>query len=305
MRFPIQKFACWLARLGKEGRLFTVAGLASLTGLAQTEIRLTGSDLLGPEFGAAIEQFAREQEISVSAEFAGSRPGIEQLRQGEADVGLFALIPGEEPPGEPLLSRVIAYQAVVVVVPDALPLTEITHGQLHGIFAVGGTDSFSSWGALGLTGEWRTRAIAPHALAPTAGLVVPLVRRLIFQGAEFRPVVQLAADADQVAQRTRSADNSIALTVGWPAPDSGLRVLAVARSVTEPAYLPIPEHLELSYPLRLPLYLTIRPAAAPRLQAFLKFLLSAEGGAAFAQAHFQLLPEGPRNQLILELEVLR
>lgn len=295
-----------LARLGKQGRLLlAVAFCMGMAGFVRAEIRLTGSDLLGPEFGAAIERFSQEYEISVNADFAGSRPGIEQLRSGDADVGLFALLPGEVPPGEPLISRVIAYQAVVVVVPETLPLTEITHGQLQGIFALGGTDSLLSWGAPGLTGEWRTRAIAPHVLAPRAGLVLPLVRRLVFNGAEIRPVVKLAAGLEQLAQRTRSADNSIALTLGWPAPDSGLRVLAAARSVTEPAYLPTPEHLERSYLLRLPLYLTVRPAAAPRLQPLLKFLLSEEGGAALAKAHFQLLPEGPRNQLVLELEILR
>lgn len=275
----------------------------ALTGAAiAAEIRVAGSDLLGPAFSAAMEKFGRESGVTVTPLLNGTRPGLDRLRAGDADIGLFTLPPGEAAPGEPLLTRVIAYQPVVLVVPEKLPLTQLTLAQVRGIFAATGAENFTQWGELGLTGEWRTRTITIQAVEPRVALTLPLFRRLVLNNADLKPLASTAT-LERVLDRVRNSDNGIGLVPPVPGANSGLRALALAPSVRESAHLPTPENLhDGSYPLRLPLYVSFRREAAPRLQLFLRFLLSEECADALAQAHFLALPIDARNQLVFELE---
>ncbi len=276
---------------------------ATLAGAAQAaEIRVAGSDLLGPAFVAAVEKFGRENSVTVTSLLAGTRTGLDRLRSGDADIGLFALPPGEAAPGDPLLTRVIAYQPIVLVVSDNLPVTQLTLAQVRGIFAATGAENFTQWGELGLTGEWRTRAIAIQAMEPRAALTLPLFRRLVLNNADLKPLASTAT-LERVLDRVRTSDNGIGLVPAVPEANSGLRAVALAPSVRESAHLPTPESLhDGGYPLRLPLYVSFRREAAPRLQLFLRFLLGDECAEALAQAHFIALPIDARNQLVFELE---
>lgn len=286
----------------RHGFRLLLVSVAVVGAALAAEIRVAGSDLLGPAFVAAMEKFGRENGVTVTPLLAGTRPGLDRLRSGDADLGLFALPPGETAPGEPLLTRVVAYQPVVLVVPDKLPLTQLTLTQARGIFAATGAENFALWGELGLTGEWRTRTIAIQAIEPTAALTLPLFRRLALNHAELKPLASTAT-LERVLDRVRNSDNGIGLVPAVPDATSGLRAIALAPSVRESAHLPTAENLhDGSYPLRLPLYVSFRREAAPRLQLFLRFLLSDECAEALAQAHFVALPIDARNQLVFELE---
>lgn len=292
-------------RLERLRRLAVAAALlAGLTASAQ--VRVVGSDLVGPGFTAALEQFAKENSVEISLDLRGTRPGVELLTSARADLGLFLLPPGENPPGDAFVSRAIAFQPVAVVVPRGSPLTQLTHAQVRGVFAVGGASSVSTWGDLGLVGDWRARPLAAHALAPQVALTVPLARRLLFNGGELKPTVLLADDLAQLEQRVLAAPNTLGLSPAVPADDSPLRAVALAASVSEPAFTPSAENLAAgSYPLRLTLYLTLRRSSAERLLPLLRLILSDVGSDALTAAQLQPLPIGSRNQLIFELEELR
>ena len=146
---------------------FFTAALLTLVAPA-AEIRVTGSDLLGDSFTRAVAEYARQNDTVVKLDLRGTRPGRADLTAGRADVGLFLLPAGEPPPGDPLVSRVIAYQVAVVVVPVASPLRQVTTAQLRGVFALSAGDAFSRWGELNLIGEWTSRSIALRALSPAA-----------------------------------------------------------------------------------------------------------------------------------------
>lgn len=283
-----------------------LCALASAAGLGAAEtVRIVGSDLLGPEFAARLTRGAEEQEITLRFELVGTRPGLTRLQAGQADLGLFALPPGEVPPGDPLISRVIAVQPIAVVVPEAMPLTQITHAQLRGLFALGAAESISTWGDLGLTGEWRGRAVTGMVPAPEVTLTLPLAQRLLFPGMAPKPTVVQVPALDALPARLLAVGGGVALTPVVPAPGSGLRALAVAASLTEPALQPTPDNLQSGYTLRLPLYVTFRRDAAPHLLSVLRLLLGEEGSESLARAHFQPLPAAMRNRLLLELEELR
>lgn len=284
------------------GLLWALASAASPA--AAETLRIVGSDLLGPEFAARLTRSAEEHEIALQLDLVGTRPGLARLQTGQADLGLFALPPGEVPPGDPHISRVVAAQPIAVVVPEAMPLTQITHAQLRGLFALGAAESISTWGDLGLTGEWRGRAITVMTPSPDVTLTLPLAQRLLFPTFAPKPTVIQVPALDALPARLLATGGGLALTPVVPAPGSGLRALAVAASLTEPASQPTPENLQHGYTLRLSLYVTFRRDAAPRLMPLLRQLLGEEGTETLARAHFQALPAAARNRLLLELEGL-
>lgn len=289
------------------GRLFLLLAAAAgfVAPLCAAPLRVVGSDLLGADFAAAFARRAQADEREVTLELTGTRPGLARLQAGAADLGLFVLPPDEVPPGDPLLARVIAVQAVVVIVPESVPLTQLTLPQLRGLFAAGAAQNISTWGDLGLTGEWRSRAIVLLAPDPGAALTLPLARRLVFPGVELKPTVALVSALDALPARVLAAGGGIALSPAVPAPGSGLRALALAPSLTEPAYLPTPEHLHGGYALRLPLHVVFRRDAVPRLLPALRWLLGADLREALARAHFHVLPVPAGQQLLLDLEAVR
>lgn len=283
------------------GALFFLGGT-----LGGAEIRVVGSDLLGPGFKAAVAEFSRANETPVALDLRGTRPGLDALRAGRADIGLLIFPPGEAPPGDPFQPRPIGYQTLVVLVPVALPVTQITVDQLRGIFAKAVAIPLERWGDLGVTGDARVRAIAPFAIAPGNSLALPLFRRVVLQDSELKLTIEYEATVDQLLARLRKADNAIGLVPALPKTPSGLRILSVANSPSDPAFAPTPETLQAGdYPFRLPLYLVFQPTEAPRLLQFLKFLLSEECANRLRDAHFVPLPIATREQAGLEFEVLR
>jgi phosphate transport system substrate-binding protein len=142
-------------------------------------------------------------------------------------------------------------------------------------------------------------------LAPRAGLALPLFERLIWSGAAVDPGVEILADEGTLLARLRATPGALAITGALAESPAGVRVLALARSGTEPAHLPTPEALARGdYPLRMPLVVTFRRADVARLRPWLRYLLSAETAATLAPAHFVGLPATVRDQRLLELELM-
>lgn len=288
-------------------RLASVGCLGfALIAASAAEIHVVGSDLLGEDFARAVAQFSRQNDVAVKLDLHGTRPGVAELVAQRAEIGLWLLPPGENPPAEGLASRVIAYQVAVVMVPAASPLTQATVAQLRGVFSGKSGDTFTRWGELNLTEAWTSRPVVLRALRPGAGLAFPLFQQVILGGAGARPALEFAATPAAVAEQVRAGENSIGVTGLPPVEMPGLRVLSLAASPSDPAYGPTAENVHRGhYPLRMPLYVCFRRTAAPELQLFLKFLLSAEAAAALAPAHFLPLAPGARNQLVFELEEMR
>jgi phosphate transport system substrate-binding protein len=258
--------------------------------------------LLGVEFSKALYGFAGREGFSAALAFDGSRPGLDELKAGRAQLALCVLAPGEEQAVADFERVVVAYHRVVVLLPAAAPVEQLTVAQLAGIFGVGGPLSILEWGGLGAEGEWRAARVAPQVLAGGTGIVAEYFRHVVLEGRAWRPNVGRFDRLADLAASFGGESRAIALAptvlpAGGPA-----RIAAIAARAGEPAFLPTPQNLHSGdYPLRLPLVGVFRREAADTVRPLLRFLASDDAAAAFEQAQVAPVPAAVRRQRLAAL----
>jgi len=286
------------------GSLFALA-LAGSVSAAAAEIRVVGCDLLGPDFAAALRAHAQRCEVDLTLALEGSHGGRARFEAGAADLALLVLRPEEMPPAPPHRGVPLGYFTTIVLVPAASPLTEISLGELAGIFGADTPADHSRWGDLGLGGEWTARAIGPQALAPEAGLSSALFRHHALGGGVFKTVVDRPESTAALMRKLAADPGGIALAGAAPRPDEGgANVLRVSRGDADVAFGPTPENVHAGdYPLRLTLWLAVRRefADAGGLD-LVRFLLGDESARQLERAQVLPLTRPVREQLRFETE---
>jgi len=288
-------------------RFVTLSALVVTLSLSalRADVRVVGSDLLGREFSDALSAYSKRNDMGVTLDLAGSESGMDRLRAGTADLGIILLGPGEKKPEAPFVVIPAAYQTAVVVVPTALPLTQITFDQLNGIYADGADSSIKRWGDLGVVGDWAGRSILPSITGPGGGLSYDLFRYTVLRAPALKPTVSVQDGVDATLQRIIGAEGGIAIMPLLPDGEPGLKALAVARGATDVAFGPTAENLQSGdYPIRLPVYFVFRKSSAKQLQLLLRYLLSEDAVPLWKSARLVPPPIQVRNQQIFDLEVL-
>ncbi len=207
--------------------------------------------------------------------------------------------------------------ALGVYVNAANPLDRITLQQLDAIYSAerrrGHASSVTTWGDLGLKGEWATRPIAAYIHRLPNGIDY-FIQKVVNAGAEFRPsVVQLPMrrgklGPDEVIAEA-VAQNPAAIGFGCLGTIiPGMKAIALAETAAGPYYAGTLEEVKsLAYPLARPIYMIIdrAPGTAlpPKLDEFFRFILSREGQAAIVDADGWL--PLPANLAAVEREKLR
>jgi phosphate transport system substrate-binding protein len=193
----------------------------------RAEIRLVGSDLLGPGLDALLEDYARRTGTRLATDFAGSQPGWLQLQDGYADLGVLAFPPGQARPAEPYVCLPLAYHVTFVLVPESLPLGHLSWPSLAGIFGISGAGHVGRWGELGLSGGWTARAVKPRVCEDDGGLSAALFRHLVLQDGDFQPAVVRCENLEALLGDLAPAGaGGIALAPVPPPAGSGLKALA-------------------------------------------------------------------------------
>lgn len=269
------------------------------------EVRVVGSDLFGPKFSAALTAHAKRNELDLTLALAGSRVGLEQLKNGQADLGVVVFAPGEQPPGPPFVSLPVAYHTTVVVVPASVPVTQITFGQLNAIYGDDAQSGVRRWNDLGVTGEWAHRNILPNIPGPGGGITFDLFRYTVLTAPKLKPTVSVQAGLAETLTRIRGEEGGMAILPLLPPEQPRLKTLLVARDAKEVAFGPTPENIHSGdYPIRLPVYVVFRKEDAKRMQPTLRYLLSEDAVPVWDSVHLVPLPIQARNQQIFDLEVL-
>ncbi|MFI5335716.1 MAG: PstS family phosphate ABC transporter substrate-binding protein [Opitutales bacterium] len=242
---------------------------------------------------------------------------VEPLARGEVQVAPFAreLFPAERARftalagGAPLVVPVATgsratkggTHAIVIFVNARNPLRRLSLPQLQAIFARGG--SITTWGQLGLTGEWAARKITLHGMrvrrdtGNPPGIVNFLDARLLAGRAWREDLVEHTdvpggAQALEQIVRAVAADETALGYSGFAYAVPGVEPLALAETETGPYFAgTAAEIARREYPLSRTLYLVARPDSGPATQAFLDYVRSPEGQRAIgrdAQGFFPL-----------------
>lgn len=198
--------------------------------------------------------------------------------------------------------------AIAIFVHGRNPLTRVSLDQLREIFARDGR--ITTWGQLGLTGEWATRKIALHGMVvrretgDPPGVVNFLEQRLL-AGRGWRPGVVAHADAPRGPQglelivRAVAADEAALGYSGFAYAQPGAKTLALSETETGPFFAGAADEVgRRAYPLTRTIYLCVGRPAAEATREFVRHVLSPAGQRALEadpQGFFPL-PGGAEDQ---------
>ena len=193
--------------------------------------------------------------------------------------------------------------ALAIFVNQENPLTELTLAQLEEIWSKDG--KLTTWGQLGLTGEWADQRISLYGLNLPNGIAT-FFAEATMHSLDFRPEIATRA-TDRTGKVVVRALSGMVTGVGadryglcYAGPNNaqpGTKILAIAPQSGAPAIkLTRDTAFDHSYPLARYLYIYInRPPGkplAPNLLEFLRVVLSRQGQEVVARRS-PLLPLPP------------
>jgi phosphate transport system substrate-binding protein len=260
--------------------------------------------------------------VTLRAKF--SADFVEPLARGEVKVAAFArewfpaelvrftALAGGPPTLVPVATGSRATKggthAVVIFVHEKNPLARLALPQLREIFAAGGR--LTTWGQLGLGGEWAARKISVHGMRTRRetgnppGIVNFLEARLL-AGRSWRDDLREYNDEPGGAQsleqivRAVAADEGAIGYSGFAYSAPGVKTLALSETEAGPFFAGTEAEIAgRQYPLVRTLYLAAGPAPDATTRAFIDHVLGPAGQGAVAedaQGFFPLtaVPENP------------
>jgi phosphate transport system substrate-binding protein len=245
--------------------------------------------------------------FSLSSEKEGSGKSIPALLEGKFDISLM----GREMKAKEGtdFEQKYGYKPFVVVVAGgsyrvhgksfaprfivnkANPIDRLSLAQLDAIYSKtrkrGYQETITTWGQLGLGGEWAKKPIAVYGLKPVAGTAVFLRDRLL-QGGQWREgikEVQYAEEGfDEMVDKVAHDPTAIGFATFAHA-NPNVKTLALAEKAGGPysqgTFEDVASH---RYPLSRFVFISLNRAPGkpidPKVKEFLKFVLSRDGQAA-------------------------
>ncbi len=246
---------------------------------------------------------AVQPRVEIDLEAKGSLTGAAPLTAGQSDLATFSreMFPSEVATFRakygyaPLAIRVAlgGYRAPdrttisVFFVNKTNPITQLTMAQLAAIYSdAPGRESITTWGQLGLTGQWAAREVHPIGITMPDG-TANFIRHFVCNDAEFtsrlrgekaglpvkasvRILADIAADPGAIGYVTLLYENP------------GTKKIALAPTANGPAYEgTFDEVAAAKYPLTRFVYLYANRAPgkklAPKVEEFLRYVLSLDG----------------------------
>jgi phosphate transport system substrate-binding protein len=179
--------------------------------------------------------------------------------------------------------------AVGVIVNRDNPLDKLTYAQLDAILSatrVHGGAAITTWGQLGLTGEWANKPIHVYAIKPWNGFEEFVRQRVLSlpgRRGEWRPDLNFAEVVFPIAGEVAKDRYAIGYT-GMAYLDAPVKTLALATMDEGPFYPPSYEAVATAkYPLSRLIFFNVNKAPSkplpPAIEEFLRFVLSKQGQA--------------------------
>jgi len=268
---------------------------------------LTGaaSDVLAvltKQWAAAFRKFYPKIVIDVPPPYAGSLGALELIKGDidfvtvsrelkPSDIAAFRAKFGYDPCSLPISGGTFRHfgflDAIAFFVHQDNPLHQLTYAQLDAILSstrLRGGAPITTWGQLGLTGEWADKPIHVWAVKPWNGFEEFIRQRVLSVGTqrgEWRPDLNFTETVFPIAPHV--AEDRYALGyAGLAYIGDGVKLLAV--SPDESGVFAAPEYTDVArgtYPLSRLVFLNLNRAPGrplnPLLAEFARFILSREG----------------------------
>ena len=243
-------------------------------------------------------------------------PFVREIQPSEREIARQKL--GYEPLGIAIASGSYATpsntHAIAIYVNAANPLLRLSLPQLDAIYSStrrrGFPSDLSTWGQLGLPGEWTGEPIHIYGMVvnrkvgnPHAGIVAYLIERLML-GGDFKAETRQVPDTgmgrgnnralDEIVQAV-AADRDAIGYAGFANRLPGTKTIALAESDGQPYYEGTRDEVARRlYPLTRTIFVFVRrppgQSLDPALREFLRYLLSRQGQQAVADDPANFLP---------------
>ena len=277
---------------------------AELAGL----LHITGSDSMETLFVKWTKAYtALHPKVSFDIQVKGSSTSLTGLLDGTVECGFmgrrireketaafvakFGRPPFEVAVGTGALNIKERRSIAGVFVHADNPLKQLTLTQVDAIFSEkrlrGAKESITTWGQLGLKGEWADKPVHIVAIEANSGPTQFFRERALKNGNFHADVKQLSADNDAVTLAVAADRYAIGVTTSNFA-SPAVRALALAESEGAPYYALNAEDVgSLRYPLarQIYLYINFERGAKPvqPLKSFIDFILSERGQKIVAE----------------------
>lgn len=253
---------------------------------------------------AAFEKLYPGVHIDLTQPFAGSLGAKELVKQNldfvfvsrelrPDDITDFHTRFGYDPLSVPVMGGTYRHygflDAVAVIVNPTNPIQRLSFGQLDAVLSasrVRGGSAVTTWGQLGLTGDWADKPIHVYAIHPWNGFEEFVRQRVLSlpgRRGEWRTDLNFADVVFPIASEVAKDPDAIGYT-GLAYIDASVKALALAPGESGPYVPPSYEAVaSAAYPLSRLVYFNVNKAPGkplpPPIEELLKFILSRQGQA--------------------------
>ena len=269
------------------------------------DLQFNGSDTMIGEVSQLAESFKKlYSNVTIGIEGEGSSFGPPALITGKAQfIAMSRAMKAKEVDdfkkkfGYPPVALPTSIDMLTVYVHQDNPIKGLTLQQVDAIFSRtlkgGSLKILSTWGDLGLTGEWSDKPITLYGRNAASGTNRFFREHALFNGA-FREEVQELTGSSSVVQGVANNKYAIGYS-GMGTKTEGVRAIPLAQDIKSEYFAPIPEHAYSGdYPLTRFLFLYVNHAPGtepnPLNREFLLYLYSQQGQSDVVRSGF--LPVG-------------
>ena len=235
--------------------------------------KIKGSDTVLPLAQKEAEQFMKKTGKSVSVIGGGSGVGISALIEGTTDIAMasrsmkFDEKVKYQDGGKTLVTKVIAYDALAVVVNPGNGVSKLTRAQLEGIF----TGKITNWKQVG--GE--DLKIVPYSRETSSGTYEFFKEHVLLNKNYMSSILSMPATGAiiQSVSQTKGAIGYVGLAY-LNKTVKALHVSFDGKNFVEPS---LANAVNKTYPIVRPLYFYYDKKNEAKFSPFVGFILSAEG----------------------------
>jgi phosphate transport system substrate-binding protein len=235
--------------------------------------KIKGSDTVLPLAQKEAEQYGKKTKKSVTVIGGGSGVGISALIEGTTEIAMssrsmkFDEKLKFQEAGKAIVEKVIAYDALAVIVNPSNPVKELTRAQLEGIF----TGKIKNWKEVG--GE--DLAITPYSRETSSG-TYEFFKEHVLKNKNYAKGILSMPATGAIVQSVSQTKGAVGY-VGLAYIEKDVKAISVSfdgKTFVAPS---VAAAKDKSYPVTRPLFFYMEKKTAAKYKDFIDFVTSEEG----------------------------